>query len=132
MRFRGGISWLAIAAILLHAATIARHNVIQFNAIAAGLTSLTGFEPGVICHAGSEADESANALALPGKSQERAPKPCPVCLGLASVHALPASEAVPLPAPQTVVAAASFSEDLTLESAVRLPFPPNRGPPSLA
>ena len=37
MRFQRWVSWLAVAAILLHAATVAHHNVIQFQAIPAGL-----------------------------------------------------------------------------------------------
>ncbi len=132
MRFRRGISWLAIAAILLHAATIARHNVIQFQAISASLASLAGFEPGALCHAGSETGGDEKAQTLPGKDRERASKPCPVCLGLASAHALPASEAASLPAPQTLLIAASFPKELTLEPLGGLFFPLSRGPPSLA
>jgi hypothetical protein len=130
MRFRRWVSWLAVAAVLLHAATIARHSVIQFNAAAAELASLAGFEPEVICHLGAELD--AQAPALPGKGDERPAKPCPVCLGLASAHALPASSAAPLPLPRVASETVRVTQVLSLEQAGRLSFPPNRGPPSLA
>ncbi len=131
MRFQRWVSWLAVAAILLHAATVARHNVIQFQAIPVGLASSAILDPGIICHADSEADESGNARTLPGKSPSPAPKPCPVCLGLASIHALPASEGPSLRVPQTVLAAAFVRPGLALAPAVRLSLPLTRGPPTL-
>ena len=131
MRFQRWVSWLAVAAILLHAATVAHHNVIQFQAIPAGLASLAILDPGIICHADSEADEGGKAHTLPRKSPGPAPKPCPVCLGLASAHALPASEGPSLRVPQTVLAAAFVRPGLVLAPAVRLSLPLTRGPPAL-
>jgi hypothetical protein len=132
MRCRRWISWLAVAAILLHTATVARHNVIRFQAIPAELAALAGFEPGFICHIDdSEADEAGQAQALPGKDQGGVSKPCPVCLGLASAHALPASDAPALRVPQTIVAADFILQDPGLAPAVRFSHPLNRGPPGI-
>jgi hypothetical protein len=132
MRFRRWIGRLAVAVVLLHAATVARHNVIQFNAIAAELASPASFEPGAICHVDSGTDTGAKAQTLPGENREHGPKPCPICLGFASAHALSAGEAVSLPAPRAVLIAVSIPEEPTLEPAGRFSFPLSRGPPSLA
>ncbi|MGO9484297.1 MAG: DUF2946 family protein [Rhodomicrobium sp.] len=130
MRFRRWVGWIAVAAILLHAATVARHNVILFQAIHAQLASQQGLETGVICHL---AAEDGKAQGLPGKDQGGFAKPCPICLGLAaSAHALPASAAPPLRVPQTILAAAFVPQDPQLASAARVSLPSNRGPPSLA
>jgi hypothetical protein len=132
MRIRRWAGWLAIAAILLHGATIARHNVIRFQAVPAGLAELAGFEAIALCHTGSEVDGDGTAPAVPAKGQDGTSSPCPICLGLASAHTLPANEApglrvpyadsVTLPIPQTPGIAAAGSPSLPLA----------RGPPSTA
>lgn len=133
MRFRRWVSWVAIAGILLHAATIARHNAVMYRAIAVEVASpLRGFDPGAICHVDSEADDNGTAQGLPGQDKGGVSKPCPVCLGLASVHALPASEAPSLRVPQTVYIAGFVPQVLELAPAGRHSLPLTRGPPSLA
>ncbi len=63
------------------------------------------FETGVICHVDSEAGDNGAAQRLPGKDQGGTSKPCPVCLGLASAHALTASDTPVLRVPQAVFVA---------------------------
>jgi hypothetical protein len=132
MRIRRWVGWLAVAAIMLHAATIARHNVIRFQAIAAELAASTGFAPAAICYVASEADGSGPAPAVPGDGQDGTSKPCPICLGLASAHALPASEAPAPRVPHTLFVPRFVPQKLELAPSVRLFLPPTRGPPSIA
>ncbi len=132
MRLRFWVSWLAVAAILLHAATVARHYAVMFEAMPAELASAAGFDPGAICHVDSEADADGTAQALPGNNQNGVTKPCPVCLGLASVYGLPASEALFLLVPQTVVAAGFVPQNSSGVPVARFSLPQTRGPPSLA
>ncbi len=132
MRLRRWVSWVAVAGMLLHAITLARHNVILHQALPYELETLLALEAGVICHVDSEADEDGKAQKLPGKDQGRVSKPCPVCLGVASAHALPASEAPALRFPQTVVTLAFVSRHPQLLPAAAVRFPSNRGPPSIA
>ena len=129
MRSRRWISWIAIAGMLLHAATIARHNVILFQqSIPAELAASFGIEPGVTCDASGEAPNGGKA----GKGSGGGVTHCPICLGLASAHAMPASEAPVLRIPQTVIALAFVPHNRApfWPAAVRLPS--NRGPPSIA
>jgi Protein of unknown function (DUF2946) len=116
---------------LLHAATVARHHLVQYEAISAQAALQQALDAGLICHIDSDADEDDAAQALPGKAPGGAAKPCPVCLGLASAHALPASEAPALRVPQTVAAAAFVSPDREPAPPARFRLPPNRGPPSI-
>ncbi len=124
MRSRRWVSWIAIAGMLLHAATIARHNVILFKqtALAQVAASTEVFAPGALCHGGGPVQ----------KSPAGAPKPCPICLGLASAHGLPASEVPVLRVPQTVIALAFIPGDRQPAQPAGVRFPPNRGPPSIA
>jgi hypothetical protein len=131
MYFRRWVSWLAVAAILLHTGTVARHNVIRFEAIPNELAQLAGFETGVICHVDSESGDNGAAQG-PGHDQGGTSKPCPVCLGLASVHALTATDAPALRVPQAVFIARLAPQDHEAAPPVRLSLPPTRGPPSIA
>lgn len=117
---------------LLHAATVARHNVIQYQAIPAQAALLLALDAGVICHVESDADEDGGAQGLPRKDQGGMAKLCPICLGLASAHALPANEAPALCVPQTVIAHALVPQNPQLASAAGVSLPPNRGPPSIS
>jgi hypothetical protein len=132
MDFRRWVSWLAVAAILLHAGTVARHNVIRFEAIPNELALLAGFDAGVICHTDSETGDNGTAQGLSGKDPASTSKPCPVCLGLASVHALTASDAPILRLPPAVYIAPLSPQDHEAAPAVRFSLPPTRGPPSIA
>ena len=129
MGFRRWIGWLAVAAILLHAATVARHHVVQFRAASAEVAS-AAFELGLICHVDGDAD--GNGQSLPGKDRNSPSKPCPVCLGLASAHALPASDAPALRVPQAVTQMVSAPLQAVRTTASRFLLPLTRGPPSLA
>jgi len=132
MRLRRCISWIAVAGILLHAVTLARHNVIQYQAFSTQAALLQALDAGIICHIDSDADEDGKAQGLPGKDQGRTSKPCPVCFGFASANAaLPASEAPALRVPQTVIADAFISRDNRPAPLARFRLPPNRGPPSI-
>jgi hypothetical protein len=132
MRLRRYISWIAVAGILLHAVTLARHNVIQYQAFSTQAALLQAFDAGIICHVDSDADEDGKAQGLPGKDQGRTTKPCPVCFGFASANAaLPASDAPALRVPQTVIADAFISRDNDPAPPAGFRLPPNRGPPSI-
>ncbi len=132
MHLRRYISWVAVAGILLHAVTLARHNVIQYQAFSTQAALLQAFDAGIICHVDSDADDDGKAQGLPGKDQERTSKPCPVCFGFASANAaLPASEAPALRVPQTVIADAFISHDNDPAPPAGFRLPPNRGPPSI-
>jgi len=132
MRIRRWVGLLAVAAILLHAVALARHNVIRFQAIAAELAASTGFAPAAICYVAVEADSDGPAPAVPGDGQDGPSKPCPICLGLISAHALSTSEA-PAPRIPTAVSFVRFiPQKLELAPTARLFLPPTRGPPSIA
>lgn len=132
MRFRRWVGWLAIAAIMLHTATVARHNVIVFQAIPNELAALAGFEPGAICQVGSEADKNGQAQGLPGNGQGGKSKSCPICLGFASAHALQASEMPCLRIPRAIYLTASVPQEPDRAPPAKGSLPPTRGPPSLA
>ncbi len=132
MRSRRWVGWLAVAAILLHAATIARHNVIRFQVIAAELAAPRGIDPVAICYVVSEAHGSSLAPAVPGDRQDRTSKPCPICLGLVSAHALPASEALALPVAQAFSVTRFIPQKLEPVPSARLSLHRTRGPPSAA
>jgi hypothetical protein len=132
MDFRRWVSWLAVAAILLHAGTVARHNVIRFEAIPNELAQLAGFDAGVVCHTDSETGDNGTAQGLSGKDPASTSKPCPVCLGLASAHALTASNTPALRVPRAVFIARLAPQEREAAPAVRLSLPPTRGPPSIA
>jgi hypothetical protein len=132
MRIRRWVGWFAVAAILLHAGTLARHNVIRFQAIAAELAAPTGLNLAAICYVASEAYGGGPAPAVPGDGQDGTSKPCPICLGLISAHALPASEAPALPVAQTFSIARFVPQNLEPAPSARLSLHRTRGPPSNA
>ena len=132
MRFRRWVNWLAVAAILLHAGTVARHNVIRFEAIPNELALLAGFDAAALCHAGSGASDDSAGEGLPGKGQGSTSKPCPICLGMAAAHALTASDTPILRVPQAVFVAGAVPQNDEAAPPVRLSLPPTRGPPSIA
>jgi hypothetical protein len=125
-------SWLAVAALLLHASAVARHNVIQIETAWAGLAAFAAPEETLVCHVQSDTDGEGGGQKLPAKGGDGAVKPCPVCLGLISVHFLPASEAPYLRVPQAVLASDPLPQGPDAAQAVWLFNPPNRGPPSTA
>jgi hypothetical protein len=131
MRIRRWVNWLAVAAILLHAGTVARHNVIRFEAIPNELAQPAGFDTAFLCHVESAAGDNGASQGLPGKDQGGTSKPCPVCLGLASVHALTTTDAPDLRVPQAVFIARLAPQDLHAAPPVRLSLPPKRAPPNI-
>ena len=100
MSLRRWIGWLAVAAMLLHAGAVSRHNLIMFEKVAAQFSANAAFDAGQICHI--DADASGNTKSLPGKDGNGPQKPCPICLGLASAHALQSSEVLLLRVPHSV------------------------------
>jgi hypothetical protein len=132
MRIKHWASWLAVAAILLHATTIARHNVIRFQAVPAGLAPLAGFEAIALCHTGSEVDGDGTAPAVPAKGQDGTSIPCPICLGLASAHALPASDAPSLRVPYTDSVTLPIPQTPRIAPTGGPSLPLARGPPNIA
>jgi hypothetical protein len=132
MRIRRWVGLVTVAALLLHAVTLARHNVIRFQAIAAELAAPTGLNLAAICYVAVEADSDGPAPAIPGDGQDGTSKPCPICLGLIPVHALPTSEAPAPRIPVPVFVARFIPQKLELAPAVRFSLPPTRGPPSIA
>ncbi len=129
MGFRRWVSWLAVAAILLHAATIARHYVIRYEAIPAELAAAS-FDLTAFCHAASEADGNGSDQGTPG--QNGPSKPCPICQGAASAHALTASETPALDLPRAVFVERLVPPSIKLVPAARYSLPLTRGPPSVA
>ena len=129
MRFRRWVNWLAVAAILLHAGTVARHNVIRFEAISNELALLAGFDTGLVCHVDSEAGDTSAGEGLPGKGQGSTSKPCPICLGMATAHALTASDTQILRLPQAVFVVRTVPQNDEAAPPVRLSLPPTRAPP---
>jgi len=119
---------------LLHAATIARHDVIVFKQAIATQAALVAqsLDDSGICHEAIPAREDGKAQSLPGKSPGDAANPCPICLGLASAHAMAASAAPVLRVPQASIALAFARHDRQPARPARLRLPPNRGPPSNA
>ena len=132
MGFRRWVNWLAVAAILLHAGTVARHNLIRFEAIPNELALLAGFDTGAICHVDSAPGDNGAAQGLPGNDQGGTPKPCPICLGMATAHALTASDAPILRVPQAVFVVRFAPQAPRLAPTGRISLPSNRGPPSIA
>ena len=133
MRSRRWIGWIAIAGVLLHAATVARHQVVLFEQAASPLKTAGGAsspEAGIVCHMGAAAPEDGKAKPLPEKSPEGGTKPCPICLGFASAYALPGAEAPRLRVPLRVIALAFIPRDGPPASPTKLRLPSNRGPPS--
>jgi hypothetical protein len=132
MRFRRWVGWLAFAAIMLHTVTVARHNVILFQAIPNELAVLAGFEPGAICHVDSEADKDGKTPGFPGDRQNSSSKPCPICQGFASVHALQTSETAYCRITQAVSLSVALPEEPDIAPSARVFLPLTHGPPSLA
>jgi len=128
MRLRRWIGWLAVAAILLHTATVARHSIIMFNSATAEVTA-AALEAGVICH--FEADADSDGQGLPGKNQGSPSKPCPICLGMSSAFALHVCGAPSLSVPQITVTAAPAAFETVLASSPRRLLQLSRAPPSL-
>jgi len=134
MRFRRWAGWIAVAGMLLHAATIAHHTVILFEQAARAQVAAfaEAFEPGAICHEAIPAQEDGKAQGLPAKSPGDAANPCPICLGLTSAHAMAASAAPVLRVPQAFIALAFAPHDRQSARPAGFRLPPNRGPPSYA
>jgi hypothetical protein len=132
MRFWRWVNWLAVAAILLHTGTVARHNVIRFEAIPAELALLADFGAATLCRASNLASDASASEAVPGKGQGSTSKPCPICLGMATAHALTASYTLILRVPQAVFVVRAVPQNDEAAPPVRLSLPPTRGPPSIA
>jgi hypothetical protein len=130
MRVRRWIGWLAIAAILLHAGTVARHNSIMFQKVSAALATGAAFEAGLICHVESSTDGEEQSL--PGDNGSSPSKPCPVCLGLASAHALLTPDAPAMGVPVFVSHKVAVPAEIEQAVVSRFSLPLTRGPPSLA
>ncbi len=134
MRSRRWVSWIAVIGILLHAATLARHNVLLFKqaSLALEAAAVEAFEPGAICYSERPVRDDGKAQSLPGKSPAGSSTACPICLGLVSAHATPPSEAPVLRVPQTVIAHVFAPRDPQLAPLTTVRRPSNRGPPSIA
>ena len=110
--------------------TLARHNVIRYQAIPTEAALLLALDAGVICHIDGEADAGRkDARVLPEKPRAARQSPVPSALGFASAHALPASEAPAPRVPQTVIADAFISRDNEPAPPVRVSLPPQSRPP---
>jgi hypothetical protein len=131
MRSRRWISWIAVAAILLHTAAISRHSLILFQAASAEIATATA-DAGFICHTDASVSENGWAQELPGKNKGSPSKPCPICLGLASAYALTASEAPVFRVPQAVFQKVALPQEAEHGTAASFLLPLTRGPPSLA
>jgi hypothetical protein len=130
MGFRRWVSWVAVAAILLHTVTIARHYVILLEAIPLELAA-GNFDPAAFCHTAIEADGS-NGSDRGTPSQDGSSKPCPICQGAASAYALTASEAPAPGVPRVVFVERLVLPSIKLVPAARFCLPLTRGPPSIA
>ena len=115
---------------LLHAGATSRHNLIMFEKVAAQFSANAAFAAGLICHI--DADASGNTKSLPGKDGSSPQKPCPICQGLASAHALQSSEVPFLRVPYSVYLREDVPQEAGQAPAARFSLPPTRAPPSLA
>jgi hypothetical protein len=131
MRLRRWISWIAVAAILLHTATIARHNLILLQAASAEIATAAS-AAGLICHTDASSGDNAQTQGLPGPDKGNPSKPCPICLGLASAYALTASDAPVLPVPQAVFQKVAPPRETGHGAGTSFLLPHTRAPPSLA
>jgi hypothetical protein len=119
---------------LLHAATIARHDVIVFKQAIATQAALAAqsLDDSGICHEAIPSQDDGKAQGLPSKSPGDAANPCPICLGLTSAHAMAASAVPVLRVPQAFIALAFAPHDRQSARPAGFRLPPNRGPPSYA
>jgi hypothetical protein len=131
MRLRRWVGWIAVVSMLWHAATVARHDVFLFEQVTATqLAALAeAFGAGAICHSSAADAEEGKA---PQKSPANGSPRCPICLGLASAHALPASGAAALRVPQTFITVLFVHKDKHPAPQRRLRHAASRGPPSIA
>lgn len=127
MRSRRWVTWAAIACMLMHAVTLVRHDLILIHAASVPPLNVSAddFDSAAICHGAGPAQDEGEGQKPPKKS----PNGCPICLGVASTAALPASEAPALPAP-LAFELASGSVYVQPAPAERFHLPSNRGPPS--
>jgi hypothetical protein len=114
---------------LLHAGATSRHNLIMFEKVAAQFSADAAVAASLICHV--DTDAAGNAQSLPGKDGNNPQKPCPICLGLASAHALQTGEAPLLRVPDPVYLKASVAQEAERTPAARFSLPHTRAPPSL-
>jgi len=115
---------------LLHAATLVRHHLVVFGETVAAAESLAAAESFVqdaVCHTDSTEEQPGDA----GGKPPSVAKTCPVCLGLASAHALPASTAPPLGALPAFKTRCAVTPSISLHAATNVRLPQSRAPPSL-
>lgn len=127
---------LALIGVLLHAVAIVRHNAVMLSAGGsvlphslhaalsdAAATADLAADLNLLCHAGSDADQT-------GDPRDGAKSSCPICSGLCPLVMLPPPGALFLAAAPPAAGALDVPRDLRVETHLRI-RPPSRGPPSL-
>lgn len=127
------MSGLVMAALLLHAVLLARHDVVMFNqafrVADAQAASIEGLSPGAICH---HKGDGSGKPESPPSDRGKVPSPCPVCLGLVAACAVSPS-APPPPAPPLFYAYTVYpSVQPHIFEFRKFRSPPSRGPPAFA
>lgn len=133
MSLRRWIAVLTLLGVLAHAAALVRHNASVLGMALAQIGGGVGVEfakdLAVIC---SARDAAGAAIAANGSKPVPADKQeCPICMGLASVFALPAVDlpATQLPQPAFIAEIAGQDQRVTVQRRLR---PPGRAPPTVA
>jgi hypothetical protein len=130
MRLRRCIGVLAAICVLVHAAMIARHDVLLLSAIASlqGSTEQqAALDPAAICHGAGRTDTEVPTQAPNPAGYQH----CAVCLGLAPGVAI--SAPATLVAPNVVYAPARYgSPTQAVRPLLHAVRPPTRGPPIFA
>lgn len=134
MKRRIWISLVVMAAMLVHAVLLARHDVVMFKAaLRAGdamAVQIQDFPAEAICH--HEAPDTAGGT-LPEKPPASPEKPyrCPICQALVAAYAI-SPGAAPKPQPRQVCAYVLFLPVSSYRSEFpKFRSPPTRGPPTL-
>jgi hypothetical protein len=134
MRRRIWISWVVVAAVLMHAVLLARHDVFMFKAtlrlVDAAAINPEDIPPGDICHSQAGGAESSGKPKSPPSTPGKSPSRCPICLALVAAFAVsPSTPTAPRPQ-QTSVHVAFLLPQPRIPEFQKYRSPPNRGPPA--
>ncbi len=126
---------MVVAAVLIHAVVLARHDVFMFKAALrsndALAVNIEDFPPEAICHSQTGATENNGQPKNPPSAPGKFPSTCPVCMAFVAAYAV-SPNTLPAPRPPQASVLAAF---LPLQSRApdfpKFRSPPNRGPPAL-
>jgi hypothetical protein len=133
MQRRTWISWVVVAAVLMHAVLLAQHDVFRFKAALrsddALAVNIEDFPPEAICHTQTGATETGKPRSPPS-APGKFPSTCPVCLAFVAAYAVSPGTLPPPRPPQASVYAAFLPPQSPRPDLRKFRSPPNRGPPA--